>query len=402
MSERTVRPGFGLLSILLASVGVAPMLNYGLNATSDLIIRDLDITETQFGLLATLCFGCAALGNVVFGKFSDRQPDTRLLIIIFGSTTMAMLLAGLPSGYIMLLVASGLAGLAQSFPNGVTNRILTQRVPSAQRISWIGVKQSGVQVSQLVGSLGFPALAAWLGWHGASLVGAVLAGVLGVLAVRLVSKVPLLEAMPVSTARRAPVPARGSAKFLIFALSLFGFINGVGVQATNVYLPLFAVRELDFSLLAGGLTAAVAGAVGVCARIGWGSMMSRGIAAPKLLLLLALLATGGGLSFFFTEQLHAPGLLWVAVCLHGAAALGVSVVLMAALVRVIPSASISSATGIVSAGQFAGFTVGPLAMGTLIGSPGGFTAGWLAVTAIYLCCVLLGAFLVLRLRRRGA
>ncbi|WP_237089972.1 hypothetical protein [Nesterenkonia sp. PF2B19] len=51
----------------------------------------------------------------------------------------------------------------------------------------------------------------------------------------------------------------------MWALTLFGFLNGLGVQATNVYLPLFAVRELEFSLLAGGMTAAAAGAIGVAA-----------------------------------------------------------------------------------------------------------------------------------------
>src|SRR5699024_7833833 len=124
-------------------------------------------------------------------------------------------------------------------------------VPSAQRIAWTGVKQSGVQVSQLVGSVGFPLLAAWIGWHGASLVGAVAAGVLGLAAVRMLAAVPLLaQDAPPRAAEAAPVPttAGGSTRSMILALTVFGFINGMGVQATNVYLPLFAVRELDFSL----------------------------------------------------------------------------------------------------------------------------------------------------------
>ncbi|MCZ4142061.1 arabinose ABC transporter permease, partial [Escherichia coli] len=128
-----------------------------------------------------------------FGKFSDRQPDTRLMLLIFGTTAVALGLAAIPAGYVLLLVASGLAGFAQSFPNGVTNRILAQRVPSAQRITWTGIKQSGVQVSQLVGSVGFPLLAAFIGWHGASLAGAVLAAVLALIAVRVVRATPMLS-----------------------------------------------------------------------------------------------------------------------------------------------------------------------------------------------------------------
>lgn len=398
MQQHMAKPGAGLLLVLLASVGIAPLFTYGLSATSDLVISDLQISETQFGLLATVCFGCAAIGNAAFSKFADRRTDASLLIIVFGLSAAALALAAIPSGYALLLVAAMFAGFAQSFPNGVTNRVLVQRVPGAQRITWTGVKQSGVQVSQLVGSLGFPLLAAWIGWRGASLVGALLAAVLGVLTVRLINATALLPVPAIKPRKNTATTSGPSTRFIVITLTAFGFINGMGVQATNVYLPLFAVRELHFSLLLGGLTAAVAGAFGVAARIGWGALMSKGVSAPKLLLTLALLATSGALTFWQAQVQHSAPLLWIAVLLHGAAALGVSVVLMAALLRAVPAASLGSSTGIVSAGQFAGFTFGPLAMGALISSPGGFTTGWLAVTGVYLCCVGLGLYLVLRKR----
>lgn len=405
MQARTGRPGLPLLAILLAATGIGPLLSYGLNATSDLVISELGISEAQFGLLATACFGCAAIGNAVFGRFADRQPDSRLMILVFAMATLALVLAAIPGGYVLLLVASGMAGLAQSFPNGVTNRILTERVPKDKRIGWIGIKQSGVQVSQLIASLAFPALAAWIGWHGASAVGAVAAGLLGVVAVRVLAAVPLLEVQPAPIQVSGGQPEKGlpapvSPGFLIGALAAFGFINGMGVQATNVYLSLFAVRELGFSLVLGGIAAAVAGAIGVSARVGWGKMMSKGIAAPPLLLLLAAMALAGALVFVAADTTGAPALLWAAVALHGSSALGVSVVLMAAVVRSVPASSMARATGLVSAGQFGGFTIGPLLMGALIGTSGGFTLGWSVVAGIYLLCVVLALYLVLRRRAR--
>ncbi len=404
MQARAGHPGYSLLAILLVAVGIGPLLTYGLSAVSELVITDLGISEAQFGLLATVCFGAGAIGNAAFGRFSDRQPDARLLALVFALATGALLLAAIPGGYPLLLVASGLAGLAQSFPNGVTNRILAERVPEKQRIGWIGIKQSGVQVSQLVASLGFPALAAWIGWHGASGVGAAAAVLLGVVALRVLRTVPLLPKAPVpvgpaSAGSRAPEPP--STRFLIWALAIFGFVNGMGVQATNVYLSLYAVRELDFSLVLGGLAAAAAGAIGVAARVGWGRMMSRGMAAPPLLLLLAVMALAGAGVFLAAGAYGSAALLWLAVALHGASALGVSVVLMAAVVRGVPASSMGMASGMVSAGQFGGFTFGPLLMGTLVGSPGGFALGWTAVGGIYLLCVVLATYLVLRRRRRN-
>lgn len=405
MQARSRQPGKSLLTILLVATGIGPLLSYGLNATSDLVISDLGISEAQFGLLATVCFGCAAIGNAAFGRFADRQPDTRLMVLVFAMATLALVLAAIPGGYVLLLVASGMTGLAQSFPNGVTNRILAERVPAEKRIGWIGIKQSGVQVSQLVASLGFPALAAWIGWHGASAVGAVIAGALGVMAVRVLSSVPLLPVAPVpvltpAAKKVAPVPT--NIAFLIGALAVFGFVNGMGVQSTNVYLSLFAVREMGFTLVLGGIAAAVAGAIGVAARVGWGKMMSRGVAAPPLLLLLAGLALVGATVFMAAGVTGWPALLWLAVALHGASALGVSVVLMAAVVRSVPASSMARATGLVSAGQFGGFTFGPLVMGALIGSPGGFALGWTVTAGIYLLCVVLALYLVVRRRRLDA
>ncbi|KAA0975785.1 MFS transporter [Paeniglutamicibacter gangotriensis] len=407
MTARAGRPGYSLLAILLGAVSIGPLLTYGLSAVSELVISDLGISEAQFGLLATVCFGAGTIGNAAFGRFTDRQPDGRLLIVVFSLATVALLLAAIPGGYPLLLVASGVAGLAQSFPNGVTNRILAERVPMEQRIGWIGIKQSGVQVSQLVASLGFPALAAWIGWHGASGVGAVAAVLLGVVSLRVLSAVPLLSKAPSSV---GPTPAGAGAsatepptnlKFLIYALAAFGFINGMGVQATNVYVSLFAVRELDFSVFLGGMAAAVAGAIGVAARVGWGRMMSKGMAAAPLLLLLALMALAGAGVFLAAGATESAALLWLAVAFHGASALGVSVVLMAAVVRSVPSTSIGMATGMVTAGQFGGFTIGPLLMGSLVGSAGGFELGWTAVAGIYLLCVALATYLVMRRRRQA-
>ncbi|MBV1778765.1 MFS transporter [Paeniglutamicibacter sp. ABSL32-1] len=404
MKEPAGRPGYSLLAILLVAVGIGPLLTYGLSAVSALVITELGISEAQFGLLATVCFGAGAIGNAAFGRFTDRQPDSRLLALVFALATLSLLLAAIPGGYALLLVASGLAGLAQSFPNGVTNRILAERVPEKQRIGWIGIKQSGVQVSQLVASLGFPALAAWIGWHGASGAGAAAAVLLGVVSLRVLKAVPLLPRVPIPVGdlpAGGPAPAAPSTRFLIWALAAFGFVNGMGVQATNVYLSLYAVRELDFSLVLGGVAAAAAGAIGVAARVGWGRMMSRGMAAPPLLLLLAGLALAGAGVFLAAGATGSAPLLWLAVALHGASALGVSVVLMAAVVRSVPSSSMGMATGMVTAGQFGGFTVGPLVMGTLVGSAGGFALGWTAVAGIYLLCVGLGLYLVLRRRRRN-
>lgn len=67
---------------------------------------------------------------------------------------------------------------------------------------------------------------------------------------------------------------------------------------------------------------------------------------------------------------------------------------MSALVRSIPATAMASASGMVTAGMFTGFALGPVAMGLLVSSPGGFSLGWAVVGLVYLLCALLAVVLI--------
>lgn len=419
-------PGIGLLTVLLGAVAAGPILLYGLSATSDSIIAELGISEAHFGLLATTCFGAAAVGSATLGRLADRHSDLSLMAFIFLLSALALLLVAVPDGFGTLLLAAGLSGIAQSFPNGVTNRILLERVPDIKRIGWVGIKQSGVQVSQLVASLSFPVLALGIGWRGAALTVAIIPLILLAMTWYSLRTTPLLTApktssdtpaeaadlnpdiaetdTPAEAARPDPGPSPtrpARHPGMVWALALFGLINGIGVQATNVYMPLFAVREMSFSLVLGGATAALAGVIGVIARVTWARRMAKGASGPHLLLVLALIALAGAVLFLIADTAGWGLLVWVAVAFHGISALGVSVVLMAALMRAIPAASMASASGVVTAGMFFGFALGPLLIGVIVGSPGGFELGWSAVGATYLLCVILALILIRSSSRRS-
>jgi MFS family permease len=146
----------------------------------------------------------------------------------------------------------------------------------------------------------------------------------------------------------------------------------------------------------------LAGVIGVIARVTWARRMAKGASGPHLLLVLALIALAGAVLFLTCRSRGLDGLLlvWLAVAFHGISALGVSVVLMAALMRAIPAASMASASGMVTAGMFCGFALGPLLMGVVVGSPGGFELGWVAVGATYLLCVILALILIRSSSRR--
>lgn len=382
----------GLLVVLAAAMGVGPLLNYGLSAVSPLIIESLGMSQSQFGLLAGAVFASAAVSSFSLGRLSDRATTRTQLVLIFGGTVVALVVAALAHAFWVLLIAVILAGPAQSISNPTTNRVIVTRVPPHKRPGWIGVKQSGVQACQLFSGLFFPAVALWLGWQGAFGLAALIAA--GLLAYGF-TQVPAEPVKPRTAAARG---AGGTLPFSVWLFAAFAFFSGLGMQATNVYLPLYAVRELDFPLVLAGAAAGVSGIVGVSSRILWGRRMARGARPSGLLLALALGAVIGVVCLLGAGAWHQPWLIWIGVALHGATVLGANVITNAATLVVVPSDRIGVASGVLAAGMYTGFSLGPLLMGILADATGAYDAGWLTVGAGYLAC----AGLALWLRRHGA
>lgn len=392
LPAKTPAPHRGLLVILVAAMGVGPLLNYGLSAVSPLIIAGLGISQSQFGLLAGAVFASAAVSSFSLGRLSDRVGTRTQLVLIFGGTVVSLLIAALAHAFWVLLIAVILAGPAQSISNPTTNRVIVTRVPAHQRPGWIGIKQSGVQASQLFSGLFFPAVALWLGWQGAFGLAAIVALVL--LAYGF-TQVPVEPAKPRTAAAHssgAPLP------FSVWLFAAFAFFSGLGMQATNVYLPLYSVRVLDFPLVLAGAAAGVSGIVGVFSRIIWGRRMALGARPSGLLIAIALGAVLGVLCLLGAGVWHQSWFVWIGVALHGATVLGANVIMNAAMLVVVPPDRIGVASGVLAAGMYAGFALGPLLMGVLADATGAYDLGWLTVGGGYIVC----AGLALWLRRYGA
>jgi MFS family permease len=389
------QPTGALLFVLTAAMGVGPLFNYGLSATSPLVIADLGISQGQFGLLATAVFAGAAVSSSWLGRLSDRISNQAQLVLIFAGTALALVVAAFGQHYLVLLLAALLAGPSQAISNPTTNRIIINHVAPPKRPGWIGVKQSGVQGSQLFVGLVFPAVALWAGWQGAMALGAVVA--VGLLAFGL-RHLPAeqLQPVPVRAADSATDSPAGGGRFpaSIWLFAGYALLAGLGMQATNVYLPLYAVRELGFPLVLAGAAAGVSGVVGVSSRILWGRRMGMGARASTLLALMGAGAFIGAAALLGAGEFGLPVLLWVGVVLHGATVLGANVVAMAGVMRVVPAARVGAATGIVSMGMYTGFAGGPLLMGVLLDRTGSFYSGWLLIGGGYLLCIVLA--LVLR------
>ena len=445
--------------VLTATMAVGPLLTHSLSAMSPLVIADLELTEAQFGLLATTTFFVAAVTAVRTGRWADRLAARTLLVVMFGGAALAMLLTAAAPGYAVLLAAMVLSGLGQVMANPATNRLIRLHVPAGRRASWLGIKQAGVQASQLVAGLTFPALGLLLGWRTAVLmaVGAVLLLLVhgwwtvpdnhpGTPAAR-----PSRTTFPSGAASRprtasgprtasrsgtgspspATLPSRSWAALrswtgrrtrrpeptsrprtagaaarppmpgAVKAYAAAAALTGLGAQAANVYLPLYAHRELGLDVVAAGATVSVSALVGIASRVLWARVMDRPGADGFVLLAGMALGAAASAVLLILAPLH-PGLAWAvwpAAVLHGGAALAVSVVVMSAAMRAVPADRVGASTGVVTMGLYAGFCAGPLALGGLLQLTGSFAVGWGVVLVCYLACAALAVLVRSRAHR---
>lgn len=425
--------------VLTATMAVGPLLTHSLSAMSPLVIADLELTEAQFGLLATTTFFVAAVTAVRTGRWADRLAARTLLVVMFGGAALAMLLTAAAPGYAVLLAAMVLSGLGQVMANPATNRLIRLHVPAGRRASWLGIKQAGVQASQLVAGLTFPALGLLLGWRTAVLVavGAVLLLLVhgwwtvpdnhpgtpvarpsrttspsgtasrsrtasrSWAALRSWTGRRTRRPEPTSRPRTAGAAARPPMPGAVKAYAAAAALTGLGAQAANVYLPLYAHRELGLDVVAAGATVSVSALVGIASRVLWARVMDR--PGTDGFVLLAGMALGAAASavLLILAPLH-PGLAWAvwpAAVLHGGAALAVSVVVMSAAMRAVPADRVGASTGVVTMGLYAGFCAGPLVLGGLLQLTGSFAVGWGVVLVCYLACAALAVLVRSRAHR---
>ncbi|CAL9636335.1 hypothetical protein SUDANB21_06235 [Streptomyces sp. enrichment culture] len=370
--RRPVPRTFGLT--LTLSMGAGPLALYTLTATAPLVTADLGIGGAQLGVLPATAFVLAALVSPFAGRYTDRLSGKVVLAVLFTGAGLALLGVAAAPSYGWLLVAVALSGATQALSNPVTNQLIAAHVSQGQRGGLMGVKQSGVQMSQFGAGLLLPSVALWWGWRGAALAAAVVA-VAGLVMVR--GAVP---AVP-------PSPSRGTGHRLaelpagVWWLTGYALASGAAIQATNVYLPLYAFERLEMPVRAAGLTVAVAGGVGLVARIAWGRSADRVRNPYPLLAVLAsvsALAVGG---LMVADTLDAPALVWAGAAVFGASGIAANVVIMLALVRTTPLNVVGSASGVLAVGLYLGFALGPVCFGLVADAAGSYGPAWSGVLA---------------------
>ncbi|WP_288441624.1 MFS transporter [uncultured Pseudomonas sp.] len=380
----TSQPSTWLLRSLLGAAMALPMLVfYAIGALGPFLVADLQVPEHWLGYLTMSAFGLAALLSLGAGAIVERLGGRRALGLLFGCCAAAYTLAGILPGFLGLVLALAVCGVAQALANPATNLLIAEQFPVGERAATVGFKQAGVQVSALFAGLLLPLLAQYLGWRVALVLFAPLALLLGWTVLRHLPGLP-------ASARGASPPLRRPSTGLALLMAVQCSV-AIALSSFVTYLGVFARAQEVPAVLAGSLVA-VFGVMGIVARVLLTPLAAR--MRDESLMLGALCALAALAVFSLSRATPQAWIwLWVGSIGMGLTAVATNAVAMSMVLRDRAFGAPAASASLLSVGFFAGFALGPPMFGALLRA-----RGYGLVLDTMIVALLLGMLLCLWLR----
>lgn len=234
----------GLLSL---NFGIVFFDRNALNFLMPFVEQDLNLSNTQIGLLASSLSLTWAISGYLLGSASDRSGKRKVFLVIATlAFSLCSFLSGLASSFLFLLGARLLMGAAEGAILPISQSMTASLVAPHQRGVAMGVMQNFG--SNLLGSFVAPvllvALATWVGWRYAFF----LAGVPGIITALLIWRI-VDEPSTNNAEKEAPKRLSILEAFSERNILLCGIIAVLLVSylvTTWAFLPIFLTKSRGF------------------------------------------------------------------------------------------------------------------------------------------------------------
>jgi predicted MFS family arabinose efflux permease len=145
------RAEWGLILVLVA-VQFTHMVDFVIvMPLGDRLIRELQITEPQFGWIVSVYAWAAGIASLLASAVMDRFDRRKVLLVMYAGFTVSTLLCGLADSYPMMLVARTLAGVFGGLAAVTLMAIIGDVIEPAKRGRAIGAVTSSFAVASIAG-----------------------------------------------------------------------------------------------------------------------------------------------------------------------------------------------------------------------------------------------------------
>lgn len=282
VEKKTMPLALWALTISAFAVGTTEFVIVGLIPT---IASDLGVSLPSAGLLVSLYALGVTIGAPVLTALTGRLPRKTLLLSLLVLFTAGNLLAAFAPGYLALVIARFITGLAHGVFFAIASTIATKLVPKDKESSAIALVFLGLTVALVTGV----PLGTWIGqnfgWH-ATFFGVVVLALIGLGASAFLVPSNLESDEPPSL--RQQVQVLTSPRLLLVYL-----ITAVGYGGNFIAFTYLAPMLTDVTGLSGGSVSLVILLYGVSVAIGnifGGKLADRIGPVPALTIVFAGLA----------------------------------------------------------------------------------------------------------------
>ncbi|MBK5267473.1 MAG: MFS transporter [Acidimicrobiia bacterium] len=237
-----------LFTATLTQAGTA-FVFLGVGALAGFIQESFNLTGAQTGLLVAAVGSVPLVALIPIGRALDHGRERWIIaggaLVLAGGAALASLSESYPLILAMLLL--GGAGYSSSQPGG--SKVVAGWFPDYQRGLGMGIRQTGLPLGGALAAAVLPVVATASGWESALLVGAVVAGVGGVLFA------VTYRPMPFST-RTAPIgfgaEVRGLIRVRAIRLAMMAGLGMVAIQFVLISYLMLYLRDVHGIPLARG------------------------------------------------------------------------------------------------------------------------------------------------------
>ncbi|KKI46205.1 MFS transporter [Hafnia alvei] len=299
------------LTISAFAIGTTEFVIVGLIPT---IAADLQVSLPSAGLLVSLYALGVAIGAPVLTALTGRMPRKTLLIGLMVLFTLGNLLAWKAPGYMSLMTARVLTGLAHGVFFSIGSTLATSLVPKEKAASAIAIMFTGLTVALVTGVPLGTFIGQHFGWQETFLAVSLL-GIIALIGSLIFVPNGLKHTPPASIARQLTI-LKQPRLLMVYAKTALGY-GGNFVVFT--FLAPILQQVSGFSASAVTWVMLIYG-VSVAAGNLWGGRLADRMGPIKALQIIFLLLAAVLAVFSFTA--HSPVLALITVLFWGAVAFG--------------------------------------------------------------------------------
>ncbi len=383
-----MRPVLGPLAAMMLVQAMTTLGVVTVPVLAPAISAAVGVASSSVGAYQSLAYAGGAVLTLMSGSLVLRHGGVRVNQVSVLVAATGVLVAA--SGSVPLIALSALlVGMGYGLATPGASHVLARVTPAAHRGLVFSIKQSAVPVGGLLAGVLLPPVASRFGWEAAVGVACALVAAAALAIAPLRARIDSDR----DPTHRVSLGAPGEAVRLVLAtpalrpMALAAFAFGAMQLSLFAFLVTYLVERAALDLVTAGLAFSVMQGAGVVARVVWGWVSDRWLAAGPL---LAALGIGAIASTAAAACISPAWPLWAVMAVAagmGLTAVGWNGVYLAEVARAVPQAQVAAATGGVLMFTFLGITVGPSSFGAIVAATGSYPAAFLAMDVLVLLTV---------------